>query len=124
MRFYFNHIVLNSENNTVFDSLKGGDVMVKTRRITAMVFAAIVLLSMIFSLFIIVSEADHDCTGDSCPVCDVIVSCQDTLKALGASFGTSAIAYALLFFIAPFSSLSLILLFTETPVSLKVKLLN
>lgn len=98
--------------------------MVKARRITALVFAAVVLFSMMFSLFIIVSEADHDCAGDNCPVCDVIVLCQDTVKTLGSALGAAAAAAVFFFFAAFVLSNSRLTSFTETPVSLKVKLLN
>lgn len=49
--------------------------------------AAIICVLFIFvtfaSLFYIVKEADHECTGEDCPICACIHQAQQTLKNLG-----------------------------------------
>lgn len=56
--------------------------MTKKHCITALLMAALVLFVMTFSLFVIAAEADHDCSGEDCPICAVIAICENTIKAL------------------------------------------
>ena len=98
--------------------------MVKTRRITAMVFAAIVLLSMIFSLFIIVSEADHDCTGEDCPVCLCIRLCSDVLNRFRKKTVPVARILLPMLCVLPAAAVFSALMAEQTPVKGKVRLNN
>ena len=98
--------------------------MTKARRITNVVLAVLVFAAVTFSLFMIARGADHDCIGENCPVCAVIALCRNTLKYLGGALTAAAVLLACLrsaqysvpSFRAGYSS--------QTPISLKVKLLN
>ena len=41
-------------------------------RITAGVMGLMMLAAVLFSAFCIAAEADHDCCGEHCPVCEMI----------------------------------------------------
>ena len=49
--------------------------------------AAIICILFVFvtfaSLFYIVKEADHECTGENCPICACVHQAHQTLKNLG-----------------------------------------
>ncbi len=99
--------------------------MTNKKRLAALILAVLVLLALMTSLFVIIHEADHDCTGEDCPICAVIAVCRNTLKLLGDALAALAVVFACFCFAAS----SAILYFfektnQETPVSLKVKLLN
>lgn len=98
--------------------------MAKVLRLSAVLLAAFILVAIMFSLFMIIHEADHDCIGDNCPVCAVIVLCQNTLKALGDALIAAALVFACFCFSAPVLSFPRVVTYNHTPISLKVKLLN
>lgn len=91
-------------------------------------FASLAFLLIVFvlfaSLYFILHEAHHDCSGVDCPVCRLIAVCRDTLK------GFALVAILLAFLLAFLFRSSGIRLAREekrhahTPVSLKVRLLN
>lgn len=54
--------------------------MTKETRITAAVLAALAVLVMLSSAFFIVAHADHDCTGEDCPVCEQICACAKSFR--------------------------------------------
>ena len=98
--------------------------MTNKKRVVAVILSALVLFALMTSLFVIMHEADHDCIGENCPVCAVIAVCQNTLKTLSGIVGAAAVVFACLLLtasvIASFRTIS----YNETPVSLKVRLLN
>ena len=98
--------------------------MTNKKRLAGVILAALILFALMTSLLIIIHEADHDCTGENCPVCAVISVCQNTLKTLGGIPGAAALAFACFCFTASVIAFSRIISYKETPVSLKVKLLN
>ena len=95
----------------------------KTKRL-AIALSLLLVFVMLFSHLFVIAEADHDCSGEDCPVCAVIALCQNTLKVLGEAFIAAVAAFACLRFATFVISLFHTLTNTETPISLKVKLLN
>ncbi|MBQ7433527.1 MAG: hypothetical protein IJV50_08760 [Lachnospiraceae bacterium] len=53
------------------------------QRVTAGILCVLFLSVMTLSIFYIVREADHDCTGEDCPVCAMIQTAEQTLQFLG-----------------------------------------
>ena len=98
--------------------------MAGIRRTAAVILTVITVVAILFSLFVIVRENDHNCTGDNCPVCALIHFCRETLKALSATLLIALFALAVPCFVSPAKSVRRSLSFIETPISLKVKLLN
>lgn len=96
----------------------------KKRRGVSLLLAAAVLAVMLASVFYLAAEADHDCTGQDCPVCAQIGACENTLKILAMAVGGAALpvlpAYVLY---APKVSVKRALRL-YTLVTLRVKLLN
>ena len=82
------------------------------------------LVIVLFSASFIAAEADHDCSGDDCPICACIQQCENTLRQIGScAVGQSAVIIpAILFFISVLFSACIYR--QETPVSRKVRLNN
>ena len=49
------------------------------KRLSAVLLSVIFVLSLIFSFSFIVSEADHDCSGENCEICQLIDFCLDQI---------------------------------------------
>jgi hypothetical protein len=98
--------------------------MVTKRRFAAAILAALVLVAVTASLLAVVCEADHDCIGEDCPICAAVAVCQNNLKtfsgALAVFTAAAASVYSAVIFITVFNAS----LHNETPISLKVKLLD
>ncbi len=70
--------------------------MTKRIRAISAVTAITVVFVLLFSILYIAVEADHDCTGENCPICEQIAICQQRLKQV--SSGTAVIAFGLFAF--------------------------
>lgn len=66
----------------------------------------------VFSLFYIAKEADHECTGEDCPVCACIHQAQQTLKNIGTGIALAAAVVPVLFVVRCLSIPALILPYT------------
>ena len=99
--------------------------MSKALKIVAPVLAAVIVTVVFFSLFFVIHEAHHDCTGEGCRICARIEACINTVKSFAK---LAAIALVLLLFSGLFiiSSHPPKRIFGKenSPVFLKVKLLN
>lgn len=98
--------------------------MTKQNRVFSMLMAGIIAFALLFSVAFITVEANHDCSGDNCPICQQINTCQNILDGIALAGAAAGFVAALLHILY-----KLILPYTEdipkiTLVSLKVKLLN
>ena len=88
----------------------------------ALFLAAVLLLTLVFSAFLLAVEADHECSGEDCSVCALLQLCETLLRRLEGSVAALA-AVSLLFCVlslcVPVSSPA-----PSTPVSRKVRLNN
>lgn len=96
----------------------------KARRITACIMIVMVLFIMLFSECFIASHADHDCSGEDCPICACIHQCESMLRG----FGSTLLGFVVLI-CPPLCVLASIFLFARfcariTPVSQKVRMNN
>ena len=57
--------------------------MNRNRRLGACVLCAFLVLALLFSSALTVHAADHDCTGEHCPVCHQLAANADVLRLLG-----------------------------------------
>ena len=95
----------------------------KKGHIAATFLALLAAVLLVVSFVFIAHEADHDCSGEDCPVCAQIAVCVDAFRAFSntivvCAFAACVCCIALLTFrLAAWIGLS-------TPVSLKVKKLN
>lgn len=98
--------------------------MANKKRIAAVILAVLVLLAVAVSLFVVAFEATHDCTGEDCRICAIVAVCHSTLKALSDASAIVAVAAALVFCGAALTAARKSAVYSATPISLKVKLLN
>ena len=97
--------------------------MMNKRRLSAVILTALVFAVVMTSLFVVAHGADHDCTGDNCPVCALISVCRNTLKTLA----DAAAVLAVLACVCAFSRAGCFCRAAaenKTPIQLKVKLLD
>ncbi len=94
----------------------------KKNRVIALVVLASVLFVVLFSSFYIAEEADHECSGASCPVCAMIQQCADNIRQTGiGQIVTTIIAMVICFFCQTTEETGFTVL-RETPVTRKVRL--
>lgn len=65
--------------------------MTKRNRAAARLLSAVILSAVILSVLFLAKEADHDCTGENCPICHAIRDCARALNLLGAAVPGAAI---------------------------------
>ena len=61
------------------------------KRIVSVGMIALILAVMLFSAFFIAAEADHDCTGEDCPICAIIYQCEHTLRNVGNAAASQSV---------------------------------
>ena len=98
--------------------------MSAAKRIAAGVMALMMLALIGFSAFCIAAEAEHDCTGEDCPVCACVRQCGKTLRLLGTAAAARGFALAPVLAVLSAVPLAAALRDRETPVSGKVRLNN
>ena len=98
--------------------------LLKSRRVTAGIIALIMLVVVLFSAFYISAEADHDCSGENCPICACIQQCENTLNQVGGgAVGQTVIILPAIILLAAFFSSSRIFC-QDTLITGKVRLNN
>ncbi len=71
--------------------------MRKRNAVAAVMITALILFVLLFSSFYMAAEADHDCSGEDCPVCVVLLQCQQAVKRIsGSAPGTAVITLLLI----------------------------
>ncbi len=98
--------------------------MKKRNRIIALLLAVIVLFVMAFSLAVVAAEADHECCGEDCPICEIIAICENNIKGLSLILVFVSLMVALALLGAFIRETRKFRYQSQTPVSLKVKLTN
>lgn len=95
-----------------------------TKRKAAFILTILFVFVMLFSHIFVIAEADHDCLGEECPICDVIAIVSDIIKDL-SFVGAAIIICAAI----TFGVIKTLLVKNETNkvsslITLKVKLSN
>ncbi len=92
------------------------------RRIALKMTAILLVALTMFSAFFIILEADHDCSGEDCPVCAAIQLFGNILRYAGtkpdAITAVAALAFAIIYLSAAGYTARV------TPVSVKVRMNN
>ena len=94
------------------------------KKFIAGILAASVLFIMMFSVLFIAEHADHDCTGDDCPVCACLQQCEMMFRGLETGMTAGAGVYLPLLFLIISVSLLCHFVAERTPVAIKVRLNN
>ncbi|MBC8586893.1 hypothetical protein [Paratissierella segnis] len=93
------------------------------RHLIFLVCLCFILVSL-FSLIYIAEEADHDCTGEFCPICACIHIVKQTLKQLSSGIVASfAIISSLIVALAALIA-ALPILPCSTPINQKIRMNN
>lgn len=96
----------------------------KAKRIAAGIMGIMMLVIVLFSAFYIAAEANHDCTGEDCPICACIQQCENTLRGVGDGTATELSAVIPVFVILFFAAYFVAELPQETLITRKVRLNN
>ncbi len=88
--------------------------------ISAVIFCAVILGSLAF----IAAEADHDCQGEGCAVCEMIKHCQQVIESLGTAAAACAVRAAFIMTAVAVLVICQTVNNTYTLISLKVELLD
>ena len=94
----------------------------KARKAVAIIISLTMVFVIFFSLAFIIAEADHDCAGDSCPICQSVGAAEDTLKKISSSVVFTAVAFAAFLIVINNIKVFIGEGITFSPVLLKVKL--
>lgn len=62
----------------------------------AVITSMILIFITVASLFYIVEEQEHDCTGADCPVCACIHQAEQTLRTLGTGYMVMPFIYRMI----------------------------
>ncbi|HOO61460.1 MAG TPA: hypothetical protein PKV44_03440 [Bacillota bacterium] len=98
--------------------------MPKHKRIISFIIFIAFTLGMLFSVLFIALEADHDCTGEHCPICLQIEICENTINKISFAIVSVSIIITLkqiLVKILPIINEQYLL---STPITLKDKMTN
>ncbi len=95
---------------------------------TALASAALIImlvLSILFSLFFIAAEAEHDCSGeDDCPICVFLALCEGYLREIKIGLIRVVTGFLIIGITVPHTIKKVIFHIADTPVSLKVQMNN
>lgn len=64
---------------------------VKSKKIVAAILGMSMLFVLLFSLFYILAEANHDCAGEDCPICACIQQCEHNIRQMGTGIITQVV---------------------------------
>ena len=98
--------------------------MTNKRRIISFLMILLIVFVLVSSFWFILHETHHDCSGEDCPVCAMIAVCKNTLKSVFAALTLVLSALAASSAGRSAGASTVLCVRDETPVSLKVKLLN
>ena len=98
--------------------------MTKKNKIVALVLAIAVFLVMLLSVSLITHDADHECIGNGCPVCQEMESARHSLKTLTSGIFAIVSAFALIYTSYQFICCFAQPLLQGSLVALKVELLT
>lgn len=95
----------------------------RCKKITAGVALIATVFVMLFSIIYITEHIDHDCTGEDCPICAVMVQSQTNLKTIGTVVIACAYVFLFVRIIMDGQIVSYARVF-DSPVSQKVRMNN
>ena len=84
----------------------------------------VVLIFLLFSAYFVAYEADHECSGEDCPVCALLHISEDSLRQLGCGVSSLPAAGMLIFLIMVMRLCTDSCNIISTPVSRKTRLNN
>ena len=101
----------DSKQNTLWSSI-------------SLILCGLLLVGMLFSSFFVSTEFHHDCSGEDCPICQMVALCESFIDQLGSGFTGLAVIIALMVCLYSAVSISVSAIRPLTLVSAKVRLNN
>ena len=95
-----------------------------TRKKAAIALTILFVFVMLFSHIFVIAEADHECSGEDCPICEIIAIVWDTIKGLSLIGSAVVICAALVFGIVKSLYINNEAQSVSSLITLKVKLSN
>ena len=95
-----------------------------TRKKAAISLTILFVFVMLFSHIFVIAEADHECSGEDCPICEIIAIVSDTIKGLSLIGSAVVICAALVFGIVKSLYVNNEAQSVSSLITLKVKLSN
>ncbi len=96
----------------------------RIKSITAGVMGLLMLVIVLFSAFSIAAEADHECSGEDCPVCVCIHQCENALHRIGDGITVRITVAAPVILILLAAAFAITAVSRNTLISRKVRLNN
>ena len=97
--------------------------MTRSKKIMSGIIVLMMLSFLMLSSVFIAREADHDCCGEDCPICEFIQQCENTVR--GEFLVSSGLSVIIPVLFVIFSVCLLVDAFVKaTPVSRKIRLNN
>lgn len=96
----------------------------KKQRAISFIVCFLFLFITFASLFYIVKEVNHNCTGEDCPICANIHQAEQNLKNLGSGLTEVFAIKWIPVFIVELAGIQFVLFFCKSLVSQKVRLNN
>ena len=90
----------------------------------SLMLCGMLLFGMLFSSFFVSTEFHHDCSGEDCPICQMVALCESFIDQLGSGFTGLAVIIALMVCLYSAVSISVSAIRPLTLVSAKVRLNN
>ena len=96
----------------------------KSKKIS-IILAFIMIIFLSFSIFFLVQEIDHECSGEDCFICEKVAVCEKTLKEFGTGITIVIVAVAAVYGgVYKFFCSDKNVLKMENLVSLKIEMLS
>lgn len=96
--------------------------MTKHKKTASVIFLLLFIITILLGLLVVNFEYEHNCIGENCPICSLIIFYKSMQKSL--LFFYSLFLEIFCMVLAKSNKLEFVLQQFITPVSLKVKLLN
>lgn len=98
--------------------------MKEFKQLFSMIVVAIIVMSMLFSVAFLSCNIHHDCSGEDCPICEMLQMAENVLNKLSLAVATIAIALCLCVLAQKSMAVYSLAITFDTPVKQKVKMLN
>ncbi len=93
-------------------------------RSIAVLIAAVFLFGMLFSALFIAEESLHDCSGEDCPICQMIAQCESFVKRISPAIILAVLAFFSVELACTYRIEACSDIVRTTPLSLRVRLNN
>ncbi len=98
--------------------------MKKNSRITAVLLAFVICISVLGAAFRLAEHTHHVCSGENCAVCAVLEQCSERLHAAVSAAAAAVMLLLFALYTVSLTAAEICEAIRVTPVTLKVKLLN